>query len=668
MSFRTVKKGNCSQPKEDFTVTPIRTNVKNTFASKWRVDAATGNITYVPEVANRPRASQSGRVTQQYRLNEPVRLRSEEVAPYVGGDQNVKFHRNVETERYRGQKPVSNFYYRSADSTAEPVSSTLYQTPTDEQRNMISTGTLVNPYLNETYETLVNQLPPPNTFQPITKKQLAAPNPKLIQMSGGIDIHQPTRHRTEQSLKPVSVLGGVAPQGTVAYEQQVGQLLKQYTNRDLFNNRNGEQVCERLIGEAPQGFVGLVPRHRLLPSVPATQNLDTGGRTTLAEISNADLRKREEHTGEFFSRRARVLVQRDIAPDRLINGVEAVSQIPIVTDRVQKDGNTQGWITPAFLEEAAQSYAHLDQNVRSRLYSEQTTASGPVEGFDQAGLPLQDAVKSTLKTVVMNHPLQQAGIQPQGNETTLLPQDPVKATLKTVVMNHPLQPAGIQSQGNETTLPATDLRAVPVKNALLQHPLPMHSVQAEQQSHVLQTLQNLRDTIKSQEQHPNPATTQPGNAGLALPTDEIRPTIKPDRAAPTTSIQPIAPHSYVPIDDIADTQRMTMPYAKHAAVFDGERLGDIAPLSNLTTQQYRGTEASQYLPALSKVVVDSGGSGVRIGVSAEQTKQSAQRQAYQFPEPLVGQVTPHLIPGFRLTERHFQEIQDLLDSQDGSEM
>lgn len=629
---RSIKKDHCVATAPEFTVTPISTP-RVAFPKRWQVDTKTGKIEFIPpEPSNR--ASQSGRLAQQYRPGH-ARVISQTPSFFSQGGQDVRFRRNVETQRYKGQAPLKNIYYPASESPAEPVTELLYQMPGDEQQNMVSTGTLVNPYVNETYETLVNQLPPPNTFQPIMKSQLQAPNPRLIQMSGGINHHLPTLHRTEQCgsvFKPTSALGGVAPQGMTNYEEKVTQTLKNYAKRDLYNNRNGDQPCERSIGERPYGYVGLVPRVRIQPSVPNTQELNTNGRTTIAEISNADLRKREEHTGEFFTRKAHILVQRDIAPDTLINGTEAVSQIPIITDRVQKDGNTQGWLTPAFCDDLA-SYVPGAATHVGRITEGATLATAGIQGELQPGLQQQD---------------------------------PVKPSVKQVVMNNPLQVAAMQQPGTDGWLPATNLKAVPVKDALLQQPLPVQGIQSDQQAHVRATLQQLRATMKSQEQHPNPGTTQPLQAGVPLPTDAVRPTLKPEDPLRVVSMNPVNLMSYVPIEDIADTRRMSMPFVTHTPAFDGERVGDRTPLLNLGSQQHRGTRAADYVPAISQIVDNSGGSSIRIHGLAHQPKPRLDTVTYYNPEPVIGQQTPYIIPDFRLTDRHFREMQDLMDSQDGS--
>ena len=631
---RSIKKDHCTATAPDFKVTPISQN-RLEFPKRWQVDTKTGTIEFVPpEPSNR--ASRSGRLAQQYR---PAHLRAlpKSASVYSPGEQDVRFYRNVETQRYKGQAPLKNIYYPPSESAAEPVAPTLYQTPGDDKQNMISTGTLVNPYVNETYETLVNQLPPPNTFQPILKSQLQTPNPRLIHMSGGINHHQPTLHRTEQCgsvFKPTSALGGLAPPGITSYAEKVTETLKKYASRDLFNNRNGDQPCERLIGEQPYGYVGLVPRVRIQPSVPNTQELNIKGRTTIPEIGNADLRKREEHTGEFFTRKAHVLVQRDIAPNTLINGTEAVSQIPIITDRLQKDGNTQGWLTPAFCDDLA-SYVTGAATHVGRITEGTTLATAGIEGAPQPGLQQQD---------------------------------PVKPSLKQVVMNNPLPVAAMQQPGTDGRVPATHLKAVPLKDALLQQPLPVQGLQSDMQAHVLATLQQLRATLKPQEQHPNPSTTQPLQVSVPLPTDALRPTLKPEQSLPIVSLNPINSMSYVPIEDIADTRRMSMPFATHTPAFDGERVGDRTPLLNLGTQQHRGTREADYIPGVSQIVGDSGGSGIRINGLAHQPKPRLDTVNYYNPEPVIGQQTPYIIPDFRLTDRHFREMQDLLDSQDGSLM
>jgi hypothetical protein len=397
------------------------------FRKNWRIDPVTGDVTYLPtdrglcdsqfktprypawrysspspfnpQVLNFTtpitqntinsqivRASTSGRrdisnssaVVSNAISNAPIIIPTNlgSVSDIVPGEQDIMSHRFVQDNRYNAQKIKENIFIRPRDDVhIEPYNPSLYQTPYDETKNMISTGKLVNTYLGETFETFENQPPPPNLNRPLMKSQLKQPNPRLIHMNGGYNHHNPPPRKCEQPgyiFNPVSVRGGPSPFGSNPYDPQVTQQMKMYASRDIYNNKDGDLVVEpSMYGDKPQGMFGLVPRTRYQPFLPATQELDVRGRTNVPQDLNPDTRKREEYTGEFFARKAKLLVSRAVAPNSLINGVMAVAQIPIASDQVGRFGQCQSYITPAFVDGA--SYVHHAETRPGRIAAGQTT-------------------------------------------------------------------------------------------------------------------------------------------------------------------------------------------------------------------------------------------------------------------------------------------------------
>jgi hypothetical protein len=358
------------------------------FRKTWSIDPITGNMTYLQ--------TDEGSCHEQTTVGPVQPTESVLLAPPVPnlplldfsygpgaiapGEQDNLAHRFVRNNRYDAQKMHDNVYIRPSEENTEPYTRSLYQTPYDSTKNVISTGKLINTYSGEEFETFENQLPPPNTNKgTMLKTQFEHMNPRLLHLTGGYNWHNPPPRKKEQCgsvFNPVSARGGASPFGSNIYDSEIRKQMELYASRDLYNNKDGDQVVEpSMYGEKPQGYVGLVPRNRIQPFLPATQELDTGGRMPIPQNLNPDLCKREEYTGEFFARKAKLLVTRAVAPNTLINGVEAVAQIPIVSDKLGRFGQCQTYITPAFVDGA--SYVHHEETRPSRIASGQTTRSGP---------------------------------------------------------------------------------------------------------------------------------------------------------------------------------------------------------------------------------------------------------------------------------------------------
>ena len=210
------------------------------------------------------------------------------------------------------------------------------------------TGVRLNPYTGETYETFENHLPPPNTTKgQFQESQLKHINPRLLHLTGA---HDPTLRKREHD-GDVFKHGGANPWGMQMYGTEVRNQLQSLVVRDVYNCRDGDYAVEPSFhGDKPVGYTGLVPQNHFRPYVQPTQELDTRGRMQSSETMNADMRKREQHTGEVFSRKTHALVtNRAVLPD---TGVVAVAQIPIATADTQRGTTMQAYITPAFLDGA----------------------------------------------------------------------------------------------------------------------------------------------------------------------------------------------------------------------------------------------------------------------------------------------------------------------------
>ena len=260
------------------------------------------------------------------------------------GEQENMAHRGVRNNRYPGQKIKSNVFMRNDTSTnTAPYSNSLYLTPYDATKNMISTGKIVNNYTGEIFETFENQLPPPNTTKgAIPAYQLKQPNVKLMYSQGGYNHRNPPPRKSEQPgyvFNPVSARGGSNPFGDAVYAPKIQARVYDQVSRSVYNNRNGDYAVEpSMNGEKPKNMFGLVPRMRYVPYITPTNNLDddecTKRYVSIPENAPTNLMLREQYTGEFFNRKDKLLVHRDPFPDTFVNGVEAVGWFPVTTDKI----------------------------------------------------------------------------------------------------------------------------------------------------------------------------------------------------------------------------------------------------------------------------------------------------------------------------------------------
>ena len=365
-------------------------------------------------------------------------------------------HRAVHANNRCVRDPHQKTSYTQPGGQDEDVacySKRLYHTPCDSTKNVISTGILRNPYTGDVFETFENQLPPPNTNKgEIPTFQLKQINPRLLHLSGGYNHHHPPPRKKEhmgEVFKPTDILGGANVWGSQLYDTEVRNKLQMLASRDLYNNRDGLLVGEpSMIGEKPAGFIGHVPITSFRPYIPPTQELELNGRTQIAENQEPDMRKREQYTGEVFSRRANVLVtNRAVAPDTFINGVMAVGKIPIATEHAgTQRGTLQAYITPAFYDGAPHIHAvHLDRP--GRVFAETPNPMGPFDtasnqhSFVAIDREVHGRLMEGQTTRLAENPQQQAAGGLLTSQVNIRP----TAKLET---SFPTGPAHIQHTGN----------------------------------------------------------------------------------------------------------------------------------------------------------------------------------------------------------------------------
>jgi hypothetical protein len=286
-----------------------------------------------------------GKVEQILDCPPPVRLASEPVMTLekrgandptsneetlnilAPGDQDLRAHIGVTRNRYLGQTRGVPIFQKPSKLPGQPFTDSLYTTPTDMQKNMISTGTLANPYTGQVYELFENQLPPGDRDYSLAKKQLKEINPQLLNLQGRYNDHNPPPNKKEQDgsvFKPVSARGGSNVFGPQLYTKQINDQLADIAMRSLYNNRGGDQVVEPAFAkERPANQFGHVPRIRMNPYIVPTNELE-GSYVTPAAVVGVNTMKREEYTGAMYSRQTKPSVDRTFAvagPDgKLLKG------------------------------------------------------------------------------------------------------------------------------------------------------------------------------------------------------------------------------------------------------------------------------------------------------------------------------------------------------------
>lgn len=621
------------------------------------------------------------------------------------GEQEILPRIQVGNNRYNGQKIKSNIYMKNPTSRVEPYTNSLYQTPGDVTKNLISTGIMRNTNTGETFETFENQMPPPNTKKgEIPQYQLKQISPRLLHLQGGWNHHNPRPRKKEQDgsvFNPVSERGGANPFGNQVYGPEIRKQMNLLVSRDLFNNRNGDQVAEpSLYGDKPAGYVGFVPRNRFRPYLPSTQELNLHGRMQMPQNLNPDLTKREQYTGEVYSRKANVLVQRSIAPNTFLNGVEAVTQIPIASEHThtQRD-NEQGYITPACLTNGGAPIIVTQSIDRLGRISEGTT--NPVNHgfaeFQPTVVPIDRDIRSKLSpdqtTRVSANPHQNTagiitsehGVRPSGKVNIAEASKPVgdisgilKGTGKLVKDTHKVRATqkGTVNSNRTSSISATPITS---QNAAMVVQKTVRPTQKEDivsrtnnirhisSAGIIMDHQKVRDTQRHGESHPV-ASAQKQTTGslLTASTTQVRSTQKElmQETFPTAAVSATLPQSYVHVDKkVKDTQRQTMPsYNRTAGGIDGERIGDSVGPQLTTTLQNRGKDEQGYTTQNKRVYDGVGGNSTRvIGDQREGLRDERVTMTFTNSGVINNPRIDRLIAPVRPTRRSNQEDKDLCD-------
>lgn len=144
--------------------------------------------------------------------------------------------------------------------------------------NRVLTGVLVNTNTGEMAETYVDEIPPPDRDRSLPPSEVNKPHRALIAHQGGIDFNNPLRQKSEVQANLPAVNAGRNVWGDQLYADERRQRMTQYTNADIWGNRNGMYSTEPQWDRHPTGYEGFVNRVRWTPYAPPTQR----GRTDLA--------------------------------------------------------------------------------------------------------------------------------------------------------------------------------------------------------------------------------------------------------------------------------------------------------------------------------------------------------------------------------------------------
>jgi len=431
------------------------------------------------------------------------------------GEQEVKSHRWVAQNRYDGEQQVSNIYVKPYPTEAVEYTNSLYMTPYDSAQNKIATGILKNSMTGEIFETFVNQLPPPtSTTNQFPEYQLRQANPLLVWAQGGYNNHKPPPAKTEQPgyvFNPVSARGGAPPFGSSTFADDIRAQSEALTFRDLYNNQDGNFPCERsLYGEAPQGYIGLVPRLRTVPYINPTNELSLEGYMPVQENLNPDLRKREQYTGKVYARKAHVSATRGAAVG-LVNGVQAVADIPMKLDRTLQKREDTLPVGPAG-RSLANGVLASEQKLRpTHLKGKTYSRTAAAAGRDFANGVLVDG--STIRPTTKNPSTYRTAPVTTGIRSGVMVTDKtVRHTLKTAAVENPFRTAGI----NDPTLAASRVIASltklkPTLKVTMQETFPVGQANREGDGTYVQLDKTLRQTMKQAD--PNQTFVPPVNAG-----------------------------------------------------------------------------------------------------------------------------------------------------------
>ena len=155
-----------------------------------------------------------------------------------------------------------------------------FQTRYTQAEPMVSTGVMTNTFTNQTFETFVNAMPPPNRNHTLTRDQLRRTNPKLAWMNGGVDPNRLPARKSEICQDVPGHDAGPNVWGDQLYDGERRARTLELTERDMYTKRDGVFAFEQSMnGERPAGYVGLQPAYRALPYLLPTQNLELRGWT-----------------------------------------------------------------------------------------------------------------------------------------------------------------------------------------------------------------------------------------------------------------------------------------------------------------------------------------------------------------------------------------------------
>jgi hypothetical protein len=610
------------------------------------------------------------------------------------GEQDLLSHLNVSHNRYTAEKPVGEIYIPPINRDLVPYTSSLYETPYDTTQNLISTGILYNTYTGESYETFENQLPPPNTIKgQIPDYQLQQINPRLLHLNGGYNHHNPPPRKQEllsESFNPVDIKGGSNPWGSQLYTAQIRDEMQKMVSRDIYNNRDGDYAVEpSMNGDKPQGYIGLVPRNQYRPYIPPTQEINMEGRMQTAENLNPDLTKREQYTGEVFSRKAHVLVtNRAVIPNQLINGVEAVAQIPIATEHSNTERSVlvQAYITPAFIDGATHMHNTFLGDRVGHINAGQMNPLGPVDysntqptavvidrevhgrtasaqTFRLAGNPqnqhtgnMTTSQASVLPTMdVYTHPtLLPNVVSNQSNTMTNLytVRDTLKGTIDGSAYGggiHSITDGGIVTMEHQQVRPTL----------LLQEALPLGGVTPVARGDIIVNQHSILETLKELDLN-RINTVQESNAfgRVIVSTASVKNTLTGHgESLPTGGITEL-PQTYVQLDKtVIDTQRRTMPSWNYTQVVNGETLGDNVGPGQVVIQQIRGVDEEQYVTQNEKIVDGIGGSSTRV-IGEHELRDDRVTLNYGNSDVVNQPRIDRFIPMIRPTLRAYHEMEE----------
>ena len=550
---------------------------------------------------------------------------SENVNDIAPGEQEVKSHRFTTINRYTAERRDQPIVIK-ANSQQPPYTPSLYETPIDQSQKLVATGKLINGYIGQSFETFENQLPPPNTDKSLAKYQLKQPNPKLVWINGGYNNHNPPPRKREQPgevFNPVSVKGGsVAFGSSNVYDPVVSSKVKMYAKRDVFNNRDGDLPVEpSMNGELPQGFVGYVQRDRYLPFLPATQELEKSGWMPISQDLNPDLTKREDYTGEVFTRTDRVCGERFFGPDGLVNGVEAAGDFPLNIEDFKRESEEQYY--------TAQPYAELggntkQTNLRPSLKPESGLPVNAPSEPNYGDVILEEiSLKPTLKTQMLEKglPLGQNALV-VGNVVT--GEQTLKPTLKNADSAFASGPAAFEHGGDvvtgEQTLKPT------LKNA--ESAFASGPVALPEGGNVVVSEQTIRATLKLEDALRIAADPFLDVGEVLVSQWEVKPTLKirTEEVFPVNAVSTGISNFFV-----SDTEpgklprRVNMVQGKYFSPA-GMDVGEILPMENATSQQYRGRSQEDYVTSKSRVFSGLGGSHCRAPLWSEREQSTSRRK------------------------------------------